>query len=325
MITPQTRNPLDTSRIAGGSSGGSAAAVAAGIVAIAFGTDTNGSIRCPASLCGIVGLRPTQGAISRAGVAPLAPTQDTVGLLAADARTCAALFAVVATDPPPAAPEGPPTVGVDRGAIASAEPDVARACTEAVDALAAGGARIVDVTLPDPALTGSIAAVVLYAEAATAWEGRSERFGAQVRAGLRAGSEVSAGAYLTAKRCRAVVLARVRECFEKDELTAVVTPTLPATAAPAGATTIESGGRARPIDAVYSRFTALASVTGQPALSVPCGLDANGLPIGLQLIGRPGGEQSLFAIAETIEGQAKSRAVSRARAAAADRLSAAVG
>ncbi|MEA2126470.1 MAG: aspartyl-tRNA(Asn)/glutamyl-tRNA(Gln) amidotransferase subunit, partial [Solirubrobacteraceae bacterium] len=253
MITPQTRNPLDTSRIAGGSSGGSAAAVAAGIVAIAFGTDTNGSIRCPASLCGIVGLRPTQGAISRAGVAPLAPTQDTVGLLAADARTCAALFAVVATDPPPAAPEGPPTVGVDRGAIASAEPDVARACTEAVDALAAGGARIVDVTLPDPALTGSIAAVVLYAEAATAWEGQSERFGAQVRAGLRAGSEVSADAYLTAKRCRAVVLARVRECFEKDEVTAVVTPTLPATAAPAGATTIESGGRARPIDAVYSR------------------------------------------------------------------------
>jgi aspartyl-tRNA(Asn)/glutamyl-tRNA(Gln) amidotransferase subunit A len=317
MITPQTRNPLDTSRIAGGSSGGSAAAVAAGIAAIALGTDTNGSIRCPASLCGIVGLRPTQGAISREGVAPLAPTQDTVGLLTPDVRTCADLLAVVATDPPRPAADGPPVVGVDRAWIAAAEPDVARACTEAVEALATSGARLVDVTLPDPALAGSVAAVVLYAEAAAAWQGQSERFGAQVRAGLRAGSEVSADAYTRAKRVRAAVLARVRDCFEANRLTAVVTPTLPATAAPAGATTIESGGKARPIDAVYSRFTSLASVTGQPALSIPCGLDTNGLPIGLQLIGRPGGEPDLFAIAGTIEQHPGARAVAAARTAAA--------
>lgn len=329
MITPQTRNPFDTSRIAGGSSGGSAAAVAAGIAAIAFGTDTNGSIRCPASLCGIVGLRPTQDGISRAGVAPLARTQDTVGLLAPDVHTCAELFAVVAADPPRDARAGAPVVGVDREAIAAAEPDVARACTEAVGALAGDEIRLVDVRLPDAALAGSIAAVVLYAEAAAAWgrelDARPEGFGAQVRAGLRAGSEVSAGDYQLAKRARAVVLARVRECFQTHRLTAVATPTLPATAARAGAATIESGGRARPIDAVYSRFTALASVTGQPALSVPCGLDHDGLPIGLQLIGRPGGEPALFALAKAVERQSGARAVVAARAAAVERLSAVAG
>jgi aspartyl-tRNA(Asn)/glutamyl-tRNA(Gln) amidotransferase subunit A len=112
------------------------------------------------------------------------------------------------------------------------------------------------------------------------------------------------------------VCAQVRDEFERHGLTAVATPTLPATAAPAGAATIESGGRDRPIDAVYSRFTALASVTGQPAVSVPCGLDAGGLPIGLQLIGRPHGEGALFGLAAEVERQPGARAVASAREAA---------
>jgi aspartyl-tRNA(Asn)/glutamyl-tRNA(Gln) amidotransferase subunit A len=326
MVTPQTRNPIDTGRIAGGSSGGSAAAVAAGIAAIALGTDTNGSTRCPASLCGIVGLRPTRGAISRRGVAPLAWTQDTVGLLAADAQTCARLYTVLAEDAGGRSRAGPRRVGVDRGAIAAAEPAVSRACAEALDGLAGTGVELVDVALPEPALAGSVAAVVLCAEAAAAWRrelaSQPEGFGPQVRAALRAGAELRAGDYLDAKRARALVCARVRGDFDRLRLTAVATPTLPATAARAGAATIESGRRERPIDAVYSRFTALASVTGQPAVSVPCGLDGAGLAIGLQLIGRPHGESALFDLAAEVERLPGSRAVAGARAAAADRLAA---
>jgi Asp-tRNA(Asn)/Glu-tRNA(Gln) amidotransferase A subunit family amidase len=238
-------------------------------------------------------------------VATLAWTQDTVGLLATDVGACRAFYDVLTDTPAAAPPAQRLRLGVDRAAIAAAEPGVARACAQALEALAREGVELVDASLPDPALAGSVAAVVLYAEAAAAWqvelEAQPEGFSPVARAALRAGAGVSASDYLRAKRARALVCARVRAEFERLAITAVAMPTVPVTAAPAGARTVESGGRRRPIDAVHSRFTALASVTGQPALSVPCGLGEEGLPVGLQLVGPPHSERMLLDLAAAVE------------------------
>lgn len=319
MVTPQARNPFDPRRIVGGSSGGSAAAVAAGIVAAALGTDTNGSVRCPAALCGVVGLRPTSGAISRAGVAPLAWTQDTVGPLAYTAGDCAALLAVLAGRAPTAAPGAGARlrVGVDRAAWGALGDGVEEACAAALAALAAGGVEVVDVALPDAALAGAASIVVLMGEASSAWgptlDADPGGFGAQVRAALTVGRDVPAGAYLRAKRVRALLARDLRALFAGRGLHAVATPTVPITAAPAGAATVALGGREQPIDAVHSRFAALAALVGHPALSVPCGLDASGLPIGLQLMARPDGEPVLAALGARVEAAAGALAVAAAR------------
>lgn len=315
MVTPQTRNPFDARRIVGGSSGGSAAAVAAGVVDLALGTDTNGSVRCPAALCGVVGLRPTSGTISRAGVAPLAWSQDTVGLLAPTAEDCAAALPVVAG--PGSQPEGATRVVVDPASWAPLQAGVERACRQALDDLAAAGVEVVEQGGPDHVLAGSASIAVLMAEAAAAWQRTlataPEGFGPQVRAALRAGASIPATTYLRAKQVRASMLAELRVLLGEARAGALVTPTLPVTAAPAGAVSIALGGREQPVDAVHSRFTALASLVGAPAVSVPCGLDETGLPVGLQLVGAPGADHELLRLARRVEETTGGRAVSAAR------------
>ena len=321
MTTPAARNPHDPERIAGGSSGGPAVAVAAGIAALALGTDTNGSVRCPASHCGVIGLKPTREALSRAGVAPLAWTQDTVGVLAPDARSAAVAWSVLdptpdarsaavawsVLDPTPDAWRvlGPPSqqgevhrIGVDRAACAAAAPEVGDRVTAALDELA--GVELVDVEGPDLDLCSGASVIAIVVEAAEAWGDALDGVGPAVRGALRAGREVLPDAYLDAKRARVLVSARMRALFEREALDALALPTVPVTATPAVLDRIPFHGRERSVESLQGLFTAPASLTGQPALSVPCGRDADGMPIGLQLLGRSGAEEGLLALAGSV-------------------------
>jgi aspartyl-tRNA(Asn)/glutamyl-tRNA(Gln) amidotransferase subunit A len=304
MITPAARNPRDPSRITGGSSGGSAAAVAAGIVPLALGTDTNGSIRCPASHCGVVGLKPTRGLLSRDGMAPLAWTQDTVGLIGAGVATVADGWPVLA-----GASSAPVRenwrVGVDRAAIAGAAPAVAAAVSAAVDTLSGTGVQVVELELPDLRLAGSASVLAILVEAAEAWAPQLAAdpagFGPAVRAALQAGAEISPDAYMDAKRARLWIRLRMRSLFDDAGLDAFALPTVPVTATPADAERVSFGGRERSVESVQSTFLALASLTGQPALSLPCGTDREGLPVGLQLLGRAHRDNDLLALATAAE------------------------
>ena len=311
MTTPGARNPHDPERIAGGSSGGPAVAVAAGIAALALGTDTNGSVRCPASHCGVIGLKPTREALSRDGVAPLAWTQDTVGLLAPDAQSAAVAWSVLgpASDAPSAAeawhPPGPASrqvevrrVGVDRAACAAAAPEVGDRVTAALDELA--GVELVDVEGPDLALCSGASVLAIVVEAAEAWGNALDGVGPAVRGALRAGRDVPRDAYLDAKRARVLVSARMRALFHREALHALALPTVPVTATPAALHRIPFAGRERSVESLQGLFTAPANLTGQPAVSVPCGTDADGMPIGLQLLGCSGAEAALLALAESI-------------------------
>jgi aspartyl-tRNA(Asn)/glutamyl-tRNA(Gln) amidotransferase subunit A len=191
-------------------------------------------------------------------------------------------------------------VGVDRAAWGPLGEGVGEACEGAL-----GVVDVVDVRLPDAALAGAASIVVLMAEASQAWGATLDAdpggFGDRVRAALAIGREVPAGAYLRAKRVRTLVARELRELFASHRLHAVATPTVPVTAAPAGAATVALGGREQPLDAAHSRFAALAPLVGHPAFSVPCGLDPAGLPIGLQLMARPGGEHVLAALGARVE------------------------
>jgi Asp-tRNA(Asn)/Glu-tRNA(Gln) amidotransferase A subunit family amidase len=319
MITPHTRNPFDRERIAGGSSGGSAAAVAAGLVGGALGTDTAGSIRCPAALCGVVGLKPTRGALPTAGVAVLSATQDTVGVLASTVSDCALMFRA-AGGPPPRGWRSAQSlcVGLNRALCSTrVAPDVRDAVLFACDELRRAGVRVVDVALPDSALAGASSMVVVLYEAAQRWGALSaawpEGFGPQVRAALRGGGEVRREAYAAALQIQLRLRGEVDAAMAEAEVDALVTPTVPIAAVPCGVQRVVLGEREEAIEAVHARLTVLASVTGLPALSVPCGLGSQGLPVGLQLVGRAGREEDLFALGVVVEQGQGAQLVAQAR------------
>jgi aspartyl-tRNA(Asn)/glutamyl-tRNA(Gln) amidotransferase subunit A len=191
-------------------------------------------------------------------------------------------------------------VGVDRAACAAAAPDVAAAVTAALAQLAAGGVELVDVEGPDLALAGAASVLAVEVEAAQAWADEAQRFSPQIRGALRAGREVPPAAYRDAKRARVLIAERMGALFARERLQALALPTVPVTATPAGEDRIAFGGRTRSVEALQSLFAAPASLTGQPAVSVPCGADGDGLPVGLQLLGRSGGETALLTLAGRI-------------------------
>jgi Asp-tRNA(Asn)/Glu-tRNA(Gln) amidotransferase A subunit family amidase len=197
---------------------------------------------------------------------------------------------------------------------------VAAAVERAVEELAGSGAEVVDVELRRPALASAVSLVVLLAEAAEVWGDELDRaprgFGAPVRAALAVGRQIPAADLRAARRAGRLLRNALNELLQQHRLDGLLMPTVAATAALAGSATVAVGGRRVPVETANSRFTALASVTGHPALSVPCGLDDDGLPIGLQAIGRPRGEALLLRIAaavETFEG-AQLTAAARRRA-----------
>jgi len=320
-VTPPVANPWDRERVPSGSSGGSAAALAAGLCAAALGSDTGGSIRMPASVCNVVGLKASFGRISRDGVVPHSWSLDHAGPLARTVGDAAHLLNVLAGyDPADPACQTQPVpdytkaldkpieglrIGVCRNHFFERNDlDVEHAVEQAIADLAGQGATVQDFRVPllDYGL-GAIFAIELASSTAyhdaSLRAGRAAHFQPDVRTLVEIGRFVTAADYLKAEQYRTVLMDEFRKVFENVDV--VVTPTTPITAWKIGDWHVEVGGRQESVLAASWRFTYPFNLTGLPAVSVPCGFDRRGLPIGLQIAARPYDEMTLLRVAHAYE------------------------
>lgn len=303
------RNPWDLDRIPGGSSGGSAAAVAAGLVFAASGTDTGGSIRVPASFSGVVGLKPTYGVVSRRGLLPLGITLDHAGPIASTVRGVEACFRAMAPDvlnverdPNREAMNGL-RVGIPENFFFERlAPEVMAAVRKAVQTAAALGASVREVRVPRMEELNAIGRLTLFAEATSIWKTRldqPEDFGADVAAALRKGLEISAADYLDAQRQRRGISRMLSPLW--TEIDCLFTPATPTTAPKIGDTTIRIAGVEEDVRVGSTRLVRPFNVLGWPALAMPCGFSEAGLPIGLQIVAAPRNEEALFLAGAALE------------------------
>ncbi|MGW6274270.1 amidase [Streptomyces sp. NPDC055060] len=301
LTTPQTRNAWDHTRVSGGSSGGSAVAVAAKEATFALGTDTGGSIRVPAALNGVVGLKPTYDLVSRAGVTSLSWSLDHVGPLTRTVQDASLVLAALVGGPAAPIPEGDLAglrVGVPRNHyFERISPEVEEGVRRAIEQLRELGAELVDVEIP---LTRYIQATHwgLMVPEASSYHERTLRsvpdlYAPDVRVLLEAGELVSAGDYLRAQRARTLMRDAWARLF--DGVDVIAAPTVPITAAQVGQESVEwADGTVESVSESYVRLSAPANITGMPALTLPVGRDGAGLPIGMQLMGRPFGEATVL-------------------------------
>jgi aspartyl-tRNA(Asn)/glutamyl-tRNA(Gln) amidotransferase subunit A len=316
----ETRNPWDPGRTSGGSSSGSAAGIAAGLCLGSLGTDTGGSVRIPSSFCGTVGLRPTYGRVSRHGLIPLSYSLDTIGPMGGSVRAIAAILqAIAGHDPadPTSTREPVPDytraltgglgefrVGVPRpqsGEVIA--PAMATAVTDAVATLADLGARVVPVDVPDYEIARKVLWVTTWAEASDVhhdWvRQRAEDYHPEIRRLVELGEFLPAPTYVRAQRVRRRLQEQIASVLATVDV--LVLPALPLAAYPLGDRTTIVEGREEHILEMITRYTCLASVTGLPALVLPCGFDQDGMPLGLQIVGRAYDEESVLKIGRAYE------------------------
>jgi aspartyl-tRNA(Asn)/glutamyl-tRNA(Gln) amidotransferase subunit A len=313
-------NPWDRTRITGGSSSGSGSAVAARLVSAALGSDTGGSIRMPAHFCGTSGFKPTNGRVSRANAMPLSFTLDTVGPLAQTAEDCAIILSVIAGPDPldPTTATAPKwdgkamkraakgmTIGIPkRFYVDDLEPDVASALDDAIAAFKKLGVKIVEVDLPDQVMVAAAALIVLAVEAAAChapWlRTRPDDYGPQVRNRLQNGLAYSAVEYLEALRWRAHALEAHLAAIGKCD--AVLAPVSRAVAPTIVETDVGGATNAEAIIQGITRFMRPINFLGLPALVIPAGFGQHGMPIGLQLIGRPFNDETVAALGIAFQG-----------------------
>ena len=320
-----TRNPYDPARIPGGSSGGSGAAVAAGLCYAALGSDTAASVRVPAALCGVVGMKPSFGRVSKSGVFPLAWTLDHVGPLTRTVEDNALLLNALAgydARDPYAANRSPEdftrelqrpvrdgSLGVPvNHYFEHVEGEVEGRVREATEVFRSLGAEVREVELPHLPQALKAQRIVLAAEAYAVHEERLEsepdRFGEEVRERIRDGENLKAHRYATAQQ---VTRRRSLEEFGHalGEVDVLLTPTVPIAATEIGQREVEINGDSEHVFSVLTRLTGPTNLNGLPSLSVPCGFTSSGLPIGLQLIGRPFDEATLYRYAHAYEAEVK--------------------
>ncbi len=333
------RNPWDTDRVPGGSSGGSAAAVASGMVRAALGSETGGSVRQPAALCGIVGIKPTYGRISRYGLVAFASSLDGIGIFGQTSRYVADVLGVIAgRDPMDSTSADIPvpdyaaeltskiagsTIGVPRDLFSEGLDDDVRDKVEAaIKNFESLGARIVDVSLPHAKYGIAVYYIIATAEASSnlaRYDGvrygfraegadelrqmysrtREEGFGAEVKRRIMLGTYVLSSGYYDAyyskaQKVRALIKRDYGTAFEKCD--AILTPTSPSVA-------FKIGERVEDPLAMYLSdiYTVSANLAGTPAISVPCGLSVDGLPIGVQLVGNFWSEKLLLDLGHSYE------------------------
>jgi aspartyl-tRNA(Asn)/glutamyl-tRNA(Gln) amidotransferase subunit A len=329
------RNPWDTSRVPGGSSGGSAVAVASGIVPAALGSETGGSVRQPAALCGIFGLKPTYGRISRYGLVAFASSLDQIGIFGRTARDIAEVLGVVAgRDPFDATTAAVPVpdypaelttvikgarIGVPRALFGEGlDAEVRASVEQAIEAYRELGAEIVDIELPHAKYCIAVYYIIATAEASSnlaRYDGvrygfraeeaetlremyrrtRDEGFGAEVKRRIMLGTYVLSSGYYDAyyrkaQQVRTLIKQDFRRAFETCD--AIATPTTPTPA-------FLLGEKVDDPLAMYLNdiYTCTANLAGIPGISIPCGLSSEGLPIGIQLVGRHWGEATLLRLA----------------------------
>ncbi len=300
-------NPRAAGHTPGGSSGGSAAAVAAGIVRLAVGTDTAGSIRIPASCCGVVGFKPSFDAIPRDGVQSLGTSLDHIGPIAASVADAALAFSVLAGLPARTARRAPLAgirVGVPRKYFF--EPladDVARAVEAAIEYMRADGAEIIEIELPGVEQCAGLQFVTLCSEATDLhWQRiveHPELLGADVRVRLEIGQFLPATWYVRAQRGRAA-LASVFDAAMKD-IDVLVTPTLRVEPPRAGAGAATLGTSDVPLHTAVTALTMPFNLLGMPALTLSCGKGDHGAPIGVQIAGRRGDDWRVLDVGARLE------------------------
>lgn len=315
---PRVENPRKLGHYAGSSSSGSAAAVAAGLSVLSLGTQTGGSILNPASMCGVVGVKPSFGLVPRTGVIPVSSSLDHVGLLSRSVWDAAAgLDAIVGYDPgdPCSVAERLPNLTHRaesqlkvRAGIATNEmysfgsPHAQRLLKEAEGVLSGLGFELIEVDLPRAeeisAALGTIAAAELAAIHAK-YRGRERLYGPNMRTRLKAGRAISAGVYYAAQQARQEIQALWESVFESLEV--IVLPENGFPAPRHDESTIEFAGDHHPALPALSDFNRPASLLGLPSLTQPIGLLDDGSPIGIQLIGRRWGEAALLSVARTLE------------------------
>ncbi len=314
------RNPWDRERIPGGSSGGSAAALGGGTCCFSLGSDTGGSIRIPAALCGLVGLKPTFGRVSRYGVFPLGHTLDHAGPFGWTVEDTALVYEAIAgydardtssVAAPFALPSFAPDARLDGKKIGvprnfyfeGLDPEIDASVRDAVATLESLGAALVDIDVPDIEEFNTIAQLILLAEAASVHhreiERRPEDFGEDVRALLQQGRFVLATDYLDAQRRRREFAAAFNRLLTQVDI--IVTPTIPITAAKIGQNTVSIAGQEVNVRLATTRFMRALNLAGMPLLSLPCGFDSRGMPIGLQIIGRLFDEAGVLEIGHAFE------------------------
>lgn len=315
-----TPNPWDLTRSTSGSSSGSGAAVAAGMGYGSVGTDTGGSIRLPAAYCGIVGLKPTYGRVSRHGVVPVSWSCDHVGPMTRTVADCAAMLGVLAGEDPRDATSGRAAVpdyqhllGADIGgrriAICDAylrksvDPSVQALVETAIGQLEALGAVVEEIALPSPSEAVPALLGILTPEAATfhlKWlRERPEDYTPAVRERLELGVITPAISYLQAQRARQRIVTEMRSALRGFDVVAM--PTAPTAATPLDSDIVTSAEADPELLAALINFTGPFDLTGFPAISIPCGFTENGLPVGLQLVAHPYQETTLFNVAQAYE------------------------
>lgn len=301
------RNPHDASRSPGGSSGGSAIAVVAGLCAAALGSDTGGSIRIPAALCGCVGLKPTFGSISLDATIPLGWSLDHAGPLTRTVDDAGLLLDVLTGMDAGRRARRISTrglrVGLFKGPIVQqVQPRVAHQVEAAAAALRRRGLRVREVCLPEMEWTVATQLVTLRAEATAVhsrWiRTRPRDYGADVRTRLQLGALVAGADYVLAQRVRGRLRAAIGQLF--DEIDVLLLPTTPITAPLIGDRTVRWRAGVEPVDGALVRLTAPFNLTGLPALSVPFG-QAGGLPVGVQVVGPWMNDARVLAVGRLIE------------------------
>jgi aspartyl-tRNA(Asn)/glutamyl-tRNA(Gln) amidotransferase subunit A len=302
------RNPRNPAHIPGGSSGGSGVAVATGMALMATGTDTGGSIRIPASYCGVVGIKPTYGLVSAAGVQPLSFTLDHIGPLTAtvsDARVSLDAMSDSSVRLPAPASIRDIRVGVPQNFYSTrVAPEVRDAVHAAAKRAEGLGARVIPVRVPDVEALSAASLVILLSEAAALYEpylDRQNEIGMDVRALLYQGRLVPATDYVNAQRLRKVLANEFRELFRSIDC--LFTPATPITAPKIGQREVEIEGETLDTRLVTTRFARGFNALGFPALVMPCGESPDGMPIGLQMVGRPFEENLLFSLGEALESE----------------------
>ncbi|MBV9169239.1 MAG: amidase [Chloroflexi bacterium] len=309
------KNPWDLTRTPGGSSSGTGAAIAAGLILGGLGTDTGGSIRGPAAYCAISGIKPTFGRVSKEGCVPLGYSLDNIGPMARTARDCALMLQVLAGHDPldPCTVDEPVPdmlaplnrsfeglrIGVPRAYffdVPELDDEIRQAVLTAIDAMAAAGARVVDVEIPHAALALNAQRVIMCGEAYAYHEPdlrqRPELYGRYARYQLRQGVLYSAADYIQAQRVRSLIKVEAERALASVDV--MVTPT---------ALTVAQTFAGYDPDALsrMPSFMSIWNLTGLPAISVPCGFSSAGLPLGLQIIGRAFDEPTVFRAADAYQ------------------------
>ncbi|HEY2904396.1 MAG TPA: amidase [Vicinamibacterales bacterium] len=302
------RNPYDPNRSPGGSSGGSAASVAAGMALATIGTDTGGSIRIPSAACGLVGLKPTFGEVSVDGVVPLSTTLDHVGPLARSVTDAWLVYRALLGGSPAKPPAPAPVNGLRLAVLRSyfcdlLDDEVRARFEESVAAMARAGARIDEVDIRHAPDIGTVYLHICLPDAAAyhaaTLEAMPEKYTTNVRLRLEMGRYILAEDYARALAGRDVLRREVDAALAQHD--ALLTPTLPIPAPLIGANSVSIAGKDEPVRNVMLRLTQPFNVSGHPAITMPCGTTAAGLPCGMQLVGARNETDALVRVALTVE------------------------